>query len=131
LERTMPIQVEKLVDLPGFERVHLTLSLLRNDLDEALMEDLRYSGLDDNSAAIAAALPALISAIGYTHHFHGKSLFPSLLDSILEEEMAFGAEGIDWDKAVELRATFEEELLARCTPKPHLEGISQQGGAVR
>ncbi|MBS1301702.1 hypothetical protein [Loktanella sp. SALINAS62] len=127
----MTIQVEKLVDLPGFERVHFTLSLLRNDMDEALMEELRESGLDDNSSAIAAALPALISAIGYTHHFHGKSLFPSLLDSILEEEMAFGAKGIDWDKAVELRATFEQELLARCTPNPRLEGQSQQAGAAR
>lgn len=127
----MTIQVKKCINLPGFEHIHFTLTLLRNDMDEALMEELRDSGLDDNNAAIAAALPALISALGYTHHFHGKSLFPSLLDSILEEEMAFGAEGIDWDKAVEIRAQFEQELLARCTPNPRPEGQSEQVGVAR
>ncbi|MCV3271953.1 DUF3684 domain-containing protein [Roseobacter sinensis] len=100
-------------DIPGFARVRLTFCLPRDAIDHDLMETMRDHGEDEESVALAAALPALTRWLG---HHHRAALFAPLLESILEEERVFGAEAIDQDNAVELRAAFEAELLARCSP---------------
>ena len=107
------IETIHVTDIPGFARVKFTFSVLRDAIDHDLMESMRYHGEDEESVAMAGALPALTRWLG---HHHRAALFAPLLESIVEEERVFGAEGIDQDKAVELRAAFESELLARCVP---------------
>lgn len=107
----MKIENTHVVDFPGIEQVRFTFNVRRDALDLDLMESMRLHGEDEESVAMAGALPALTRWLG---HHHRGALFAPLLESIAEEERVFGAEGIDEDKAVELRAAFEAELLAHC-----------------
>lgn len=109
----MQIKVTDLVDHDNFERVRFTFTVPKADLDDGLMTAVREQGEEQDAIALAGVLPSLTRWLG---HYGGTSLFAPLLDSICQEEHDFGEEGINDQLAMELRAAFEEDLLARCVP---------------
>ncbi|PIV79801.1 MAG: hypothetical protein COW54_02315 [Rhodobacteraceae bacterium CG17_big_fil_post_rev_8_21_14_2_50_63_15] len=117
MERTMKTQLKELIDLEGVRNVRFTFTVPSGHL--ALMP--REASRDD-------CLGEMLHNIVLDHgHRLGGAIFEPLMEGMLEP----GEDVIDAALVEELRADFEEALLARCTPNQRLEGQSQQAGAAR
>lgn len=113
----MKTQLKELIDLEGCSKVRFTFTVPSGHL-----------ALTPGEASRGDCLGEMLHHIVLNHgHRLGGAIFEPLMEGMLEP----GKDVIDAALVEELRADFEEALLARCTPNPRPKGQSEQMGAAR
>ena len=113
----MTIKIKQVTDLENFEHIHFAFTVRKNalqidpDLIKGVTLDLRTK-FDREEYYLMGLTHVLTSQYG--GHL-GSALFEPLIESIAEEERAFGCDGIGEKLAQEIRQDLEDLILERCS----------------